>query len=256
MNSSDSPKGPIDQLLLDHFVEGELTDAERRDVLLRLNAEPDGWRRLALTFVEAQRWCREFRALAADAEGEAWEPVRLRESSPTRPLAKPRSMRRPRIPRWAVAASGLAAAFLLGLALGGLTWGWPGSSRNIAERGHGEPGESSEAVLPPGPVCTTEGGPGPGGFREPPMLRLAFQEPGSDTPRYIDVPVLEASEVPAGLLENPPPAIPVALKRLLEQSGFQVVERTRVQPVQLSDGRRLDLFGSETQVRYVGRMLQ
>lgn len=256
MNSSDSPKGPIDQLLLDHFVEGELTDAHEREVLLRLDAEPGAWRRLALTFVEAQRWCREFRALAADADGEAWESVRLREPSPTRPLAEERSMRRSRIPLLAIAASGLAAAFLFGLALGGWGHGRPGRSPDVADASEGQAGELSQVVRARAPDGAEESGPAPQASPSPPMLRVAFREAGSEVFQCVDVPVLEASQVPAGLLENPPPAIPVVLKRLLEQSGFEVVDRTQLQPVQLSDGRRFDLVGSETQVRYVGRLVQ
>src|SRR3712207_8158339 len=35
--------------------------SEQAEVLRRLDGEPDGWRQVALAFVEAQRWGREFR---------------------------------------------------------------------------------------------------------------------------------------------------------------------------------------------------
>lgn len=57
----------IDQTLLDRLIDGELTDAEQRDALSRIDAEPATWRRLALGFVEAQRWRKEFRAMAEEA---------------------------------------------------------------------------------------------------------------------------------------------------------------------------------------------
>jgi len=41
---------------IDLLVDGELDDEARRALLLRLDAEPDGWRRCALAFLEAQAW--------------------------------------------------------------------------------------------------------------------------------------------------------------------------------------------------------
>ena len=41
---------------LDLLVDGQLNDEERRRLLSRLDATPDGWRRCALSFVEAQMW--------------------------------------------------------------------------------------------------------------------------------------------------------------------------------------------------------
>jgi hypothetical protein len=42
--------------LLDRLADGECDGEERRQLLLRLEAEPDGWRRCALSFLEAQEW--------------------------------------------------------------------------------------------------------------------------------------------------------------------------------------------------------
>src|SRR5437660_1111223 len=47
-------RGPDDDRLLDRLVDGELPDAERRKLLLKFEKEPDGWRRCALAFLEAQ----------------------------------------------------------------------------------------------------------------------------------------------------------------------------------------------------------
>src|SRR5690349_16591155 len=54
---------PEDSQLLDRLVDGELNDAERRDLLLRLERTPDGWRRCALAFLEGQAWRSESKAM-------------------------------------------------------------------------------------------------------------------------------------------------------------------------------------------------
>jgi hypothetical protein len=85
---------------LDRLVDGELGDAERKAVLARLDAEPDGWRRCALAFLEAQTW-REV----------------LRSPIVSKPVAIP--TRR----RWsypiAILAASVATAFGLGFAAAG-----------------------------------------------------------------------------------------------------------------------------------------
>jgi anti-sigma factor RsiW len=55
---------PGSDRLIDRLVDGELPEIERRELLLRLETVPDGWRRCALAFLEAQSW-REALASAA-----------------------------------------------------------------------------------------------------------------------------------------------------------------------------------------------
>lgn len=42
--------------VLDRLVDGELSTEEQRELLTRLESEPDGWRRCATAFLEAQAW--------------------------------------------------------------------------------------------------------------------------------------------------------------------------------------------------------
>jgi hypothetical protein len=46
----------IDQATLDRLVDGELDEATRASLLRALEREPDGWKRCALAFLEAQAW--------------------------------------------------------------------------------------------------------------------------------------------------------------------------------------------------------
>ena len=70
-----------DDGLLDRLVDGELDDRRRADLLRRLDAEPDGWRRCAAAFLEAQGWTRALHAerecsvINPSAAGR-WRPLR------------------------------------------------------------------------------------------------------------------------------------------------------------------------------------
>src|SRR5688572_17851334 len=57
-----------DDALFDRLVDGELSNDERRNLLQRLERAPEGWRRCALAFLEAQEWGRELRGVAHTAE--------------------------------------------------------------------------------------------------------------------------------------------------------------------------------------------
>src|SRR5574340_373427 len=58
MNPIDDRLAAGDDPRLDQLVDDELGETERRDLLVKLDAEPDGWRRCALAFLEAQAWRR------------------------------------------------------------------------------------------------------------------------------------------------------------------------------------------------------
>ena len=67
MNESSDNLKPVDQAEFDLLVDGELDDERRRELLVRLDDESQGWRRCALTFLEAQSWKREFGALGSES---------------------------------------------------------------------------------------------------------------------------------------------------------------------------------------------
>lgn len=54
---------------LDRLVDNELSPEERRQLLQRLNVEPEGWRRCALSFLEAQAWSDALRGTPRAAAG-------------------------------------------------------------------------------------------------------------------------------------------------------------------------------------------
>jgi anti-sigma factor RsiW len=99
---------PRDDRLIDQLVDGELTDSERRDMLLWLENQPDGWRRCALAFLESQSWAQAFGPLA---------PVERSGSRPV-PMGKARHPERSRRYSTLARLSALAAGFILVFALG------------------------------------------------------------------------------------------------------------------------------------------
>ncbi len=66
---------------LDLLVDGELADAARRQLLTTLEARPDGWRRLALAFLEAQSWGSGLRSFAAPQKPVASDPGTAKPTS-------------------------------------------------------------------------------------------------------------------------------------------------------------------------------
>ncbi|HEV8059755.1 MAG TPA: hypothetical protein VGP68_07770 [Gemmataceae bacterium] len=100
---------------IDRLVDGELPDADRRALIQRFETEPDGWRRCALAFLEAQSW-REALIPATTAE-------------PNLPPARVIPSRRTSY-RWREAArlTALAASLLLTFALGWILHRTPGTT--------------------------------------------------------------------------------------------------------------------------------
>ena len=113
----------LDPTDLDRLVDGELPPQARRDLIRRVELHPDGWRRLALAFLEAQAFA---------------------EASADRPPA-PISLPFPRRPRRRLAL----AASLLGLAF---VTGWGLRARLGTDRGVSPMmSRSADPVVPPEP---------------------------------------------------------------------------------------------------------
>jgi hypothetical protein len=101
---------PLTDRLIDRLVDGELGEGERRNLLLRLESEPGGWRRCALAFLEAQNWREALAPVAASVTPAPRPPVS--SAVPGR-----RAKRWRLVARLAGLAAGLAASFVLGWGL-------------------------------------------------------------------------------------------------------------------------------------------
>src|SRR5258708_1569066 len=100
------------EIRMDRLVEGELTDEERRRMLESFDPEPDGWKRCARAFLEAQSW----RAAMQEAPT---LPLALSADGPHRSGGLHR--------HWFMVAAALLLAFSMGFAVG-----QPGRSGTLA----------------------------------------------------------------------------------------------------------------------------
>ena len=105
---------------IDMLVDGELSEADRRALLLQLEHDPDGWRRCALAFLEAQCWKAELGQMAAPAAPQQHEPVAqaVPAASPARAIGRWRSWRQHLATTLSIAASFLIA-LVFGMGLNG-----------------------------------------------------------------------------------------------------------------------------------------
>jgi hypothetical protein len=224
-----------DEEQLDLLVDNELTEAERRKLLSRLDGQPGGWRQCALAFLEAQQWKRDLRAVA-------------RETAPRPPGIPP--ARRSRRDKSAGTLLAMAASFLVALALG-TQWQKVQQARiptgtKLVGVTPGNAQSAPAPTRPPSPLVAikAKGRPrspvGPGAW-----------SPASD--KAMRLPVVDGERVNPQWLQNLPAAVPDGVVQAFKQSGHQVRQRRELLPFTLKDGRRLVVPVDEVEVRYVGR---
>lgn len=228
------------QNLLDLLVDGELADDQRRELLAWCEREPDGWRRCALAFLEAQNWSQVFGNLTAPVR----RPSTVRDSgaatrSPDSPHApREESLVRPALwrPRqWgtmlAMAAS-VALAFTLGV--------WmrdAGAVRRFAPDG-----AAMRLVENKSPPQALQGRPEPG------SPQTGVDAGGwSQAAGEIQLPVT-ADNWPMA----EPSAMPDDVRRALERLGHRVEQRRQLVPYRLRDGRRVVVPVDQVEVQPVG----
>jgi hypothetical protein len=219
--------------LIDRLVDGEMDGEARRRLLLRLEAEPGGWRRCALAFLEAQCW-REALAGVADrpaahrggAPELARRPGLMPASSRTGGPGVAAARRRSRLAAWLGRAAALALVF-------GLGW---------AVRGTVEPPPTAPLVATAPPADPPRPAPAPQ------VMPVAVKaDPGRPraVPRAASVSVPSAPDTPVPLLSN-------AVLSRLERRGYQVEQRHAMAAVTLDDGRRVAIPIEEVKFRFVG----
>jgi len=203
-----------DDQLIDRLVDGELPETERRELLLRFENQPDGWRRCALSFLEAQVWRQALSLEAAPAAVSASQ----RHTVPGR-STRPR-LWRPMARMTALAAS-LAAAFLLG-------WSY---HRGLEEK-ESVIALSQQHAAANGSALVADA---PGSLR---------QSAASDDPKTQLTKVLNSMQSTHVSLDS-------MLKRW-QQEGYRVQTQPCVVSVQAKDGRKINLPVQEVRVRYIG----
>jgi hypothetical protein len=219
----------------DLLVDGELSAAERRQLLAGLDEEPGGWRRCALAFLEAQAWQQDLGAIR-------------REPRPPAADVSPRQRPRRRAQPGSLAA--IAASFLIALFLGLLlreAWSvWSPDSSRIAGGRPAERAPSADDVpdATPGPPEEL-----PGPVR---LVRLEGPQGPDGRSQSILYPAVEQETLGEEWLEKSFVGLPEELQALFRRNGVRLHERRRLVPVRLRDGRRLVLPVSEVELHYTG----
>ena len=230
-------ESPLDDLDFDLLVDGELSEQRRGELLGRLDRVPDGWRRCALAFLEAQSWTEDLRA--------------MRQESPAtvsaRRLAGQRGL------PWSGLRTvlAMAACFLVALGLGAYFRGFWGPLETTVDL------PQTAASLP----STSPGRPaaprGSADLRSPvspevwQTVAVPVADGSGDGAESLRLPARVADQLDPDWLEGVPPAVPrdVIAARA---SGHEVQEQRQLVPLPLQDGRRLVVPVDQVEVRYVG----
>jgi hypothetical protein len=223
-------KKPLDEdILLDRLVDGELKGSERRQLLESFDKRPEGWRRCALSFLEAQSWREEMGQVARGLEAETDEsksPVSFVAAAPK---------------RWPTAATWLAMAASLLLAFG---LGWM-----QRDRGHSMVGG---ALNPPSQIATVtppNNSPLLNSTKSGDAVTLFVQ--GDDGRRHpVRVPLVDAATLDKQLGVQFQSGLTDDVRNQLEDSGYAVQSKRQYAPLWLEkeNGRPMILPVEDTKI--------
>lgn len=218
-----------DQRQLDRLVDGELSHDEYQALLAELETTPDGWRRCAMAFLEAQAWTQEFGAIQLDD----LSPNKVNTRSDATGRERPWSTRH---------AVGLmlvmAASFVLVFACG--VWWQVGTTVNpkpdlvtspsdddvLPAEGDKELSNFTVAEFNAGADVATE------------LLTFVVDRGNGESDRF-ELPIYDAQNSVARQLLHDTPSMPAEVERALRDSGFQIQRQRQWAPVRLRDGRRV-----------------
>ncbi len=228
---------------IDLLVDGQLPEEERRALLVQLDQDPDGWRRCALAFLEAQ--------CLREAFGEFGATQRSPVTSSPPTLEVQRFPFRPKMLSIALAASITGFAFTLGWLCGG-QGSWDGRTARPQNQlvQHNEPATDDK------PLDSLSGqeesiGRNTQGSSKTQLHDLSsvveiglVQVPttSDDTAVLVDVPIFAGPGLDERWLRDQPTFVPRDVSQRWEADGYQVGRQRRLVSVQVDDeGRYLTI---------------
>lgn len=257
-----SSEGPLDEALLDQLVDGELSESQQRQLLQHLQTHPDGWRRIALAFLESQAWRRGFSQLVSFS-GEGPRPAGWSRDITSFSASRSRW--------WAWKIGGFAVGILMAF-LGGYFLGGFGSKKEervweIPVAQHVDPSQrverspvvgektfSSFPKLPkiseprsfsPSPLPKIPHSPPPSGWD---YITLAAARGPDGIPEMVRVPVASLPSS-AGVAFSGLP-IPEELLETLQQWGVEVTHWREFLPLRIEDGRHVVIPIEQVEIHY------
>ncbi len=231
---------------LDRLVDGELDEQAYRDVLRKLEMEPDGWRRCALAFLERQAWERELSGWTRQEMSTPPRAVELHASPLVVPSVNPidKTTGRRHVPAWMQWMAAAVVGFLV------TQVSWPGrvdddrvSSRSeVASDGEANrsrrPAERPTAPKPP--IAKNEAIRSPRTPEAPEtqwtvILQDGYQTDAGDWA----MPVYNSSDGRGRASLQRGSNLPESLEAELRRAGHVVRRQRAYTPVELHDGRQL-----------------
>jgi hypothetical protein len=217
-----------ENLLLDRLVDGELSQSERRQLLESLDKRPDGWRRCALAFLEAQSWREEMGQVAG---GLACDTNQLK--LPASSVIPSRTSRWSSVTIWLAMAASLLVAFGLGLMQ--------------HERGHSTAGGSSDSSGQVASVTPPSNSGSRGGTKSGDAVTFFVQ--GEDGRKHpVRVPLVDAGTLDKQLGVQFQTGLPDDVRNQLKDSGYAVQSKRQYAPLWLENGRPMILPVEDTNI--------
>lgn len=239
----------VSQATLDRMVDGELTESEQQSLLIRLGETEDGWRRLALSYVEAQAWGTHLRSRAEAPlrEASAAAPgLTVRSESALDPSASPK--RRVLVPGWLTVALTAAVTLVAGL-LGGMEL--RRNSARVDSTDVATTDSGSQTDLPAGKHPVEKPDMKNNGFpitpEEPEFVELVLTSPPGNV-QAVSLPIHTSGD-PDRILNESDPVLSPRMREYLRERGHEVVEQRRLIPIELPDGRQVVIPVRQVQFR-------
>jgi hypothetical protein len=222
----------------DRLVDGELSSAEYQALLAALDEEPDGWRRCALSFLEAQALERELGSLRS----ERIEPAAAPSLALVQPSPQPQAL--PHRVSYPLMALAVAASFLVAFGLG-LAIRHDGSpdgtgTGQIAETNPPAPSQSDDRALASNDRNADSGSsPAPRAGDQPMgnvTLVVDGQRPADQ--QRVEVPLYNYDQVGQDYLTSDQSALSPEVREMLERNGHQFRSHRQLVPMRLNDGQQ------------------
>jgi hypothetical protein len=233
----------------DRLVDGELSESERRCLLASLDAEPEGWRRCAFAFLEAQTWRESF----GDLTHALCKPSILPTPSTSPP--SPKKRKKPLGAMGTVMA--MAASFLIALGLGGWIFHGPRGGSLAPPANMIVNNDNSPAISPlPAVLAGGDDRISPSTPKSPastPWQMVQLRAPGiTGNNEPLQLPALPRERLDENFLNTVPNPLPDDVRQAFERTGHEVHTHRELVPVQLKDGRQLIVPVDQVDVRYEG----
>jgi hypothetical protein len=216
-----------DDILFDRLVDGALSADERRALLESLDSRPQGWRRCALAFLEAQSWRSELGAVVTTSNSMA---------GPAKAVAPSQVPKRRTI--WAAAEwFAVAAALMLAFKLGG----WQRNSGVPFATNSANP--SDQVANAPPAVGTAA----PSGAKPGDAINLWVRDDGGQLKR-VRVPLVDANSLDRQYGTIFQTGVPDDVRNRLKDEGYAVQSKRQYAPMWLDNGRPMVVPVEDTKI--------